>query len=405
MKTVDLHIHSKYSLATSKDMTLKNIAYFSKIKGITHIATGDLFHSGWLAEIEKNLTPEENGFFKLKNSKNSPHFILSGEVSLVFGEKGNKKKVHILVLSSDLKEVKTLKKAFSHYGNLDSNGRPFLKLSLKELSKIVSDETNHTYLIPAHIWTPHYSIFGANSGFNSLEEAFEGEVSERIIAMETGLSSDPPMNWMVKDVMRYNLVSNSDSHSPFKIGRELNVFDDFETFSQLIMAIKTGGGFLYTVEYFPEEGKYHYDGHRKCGVSFHPEETRKNNSVCPVCKRKLTIGVLNRVYQLSDIHGKYEGKKIPFKHSIPLIEIIAKAMNKPETTKMVKNFYFKIIENFGNEFKILFEVEPKELSKNGFSRMALFIKMLRDEKLKVIPGYDGVYGKIEFLTEEEKDGI
>ncbi len=403
MKIVDLHIHSKYSLATSKDMTIENIAYFSNIKGITHIATGDLFHSGWLNEIEKKLIPEENGFFKLKNSKSNSHFILSGEVSLIFGKKGNKKKVHILIVSSNLKEVKLLKKALSHYGNLESNGRPFLKLSLKELSRIISEETGNTYLIPAHIWTPHYSIFGSKSGFNSLEEAFEGDVSNKIIAMETGLSSDPPMNWLVKDVMRYNLVSNSDSHSPFKIGRELNVFYDFETFGQLISSIKTGKGFLYTVEYFPEEGKYHYDGHRNCGVSFHPEETRKNNGICPVCKRKLTVGVLNRVYQLSDIHGKYEGKKIPFKHSIPLIEIIAKALGKPESTKMVKNFYFKMIEKFGNEFKILFEVELEELSKNGFSKIALFIEMLREEKLNVIPGYDGVYGKIEFLTEDKNE--
>jgi len=387
----DLHIHSPFSLATSKKMIPEVLEEMAIIKGINILATGDIFHPEWQAILKKTLISQDNGFFRIKGGRTD--FILSGEISLVFGEKGKKKKVHILILCKDFKETEILTKAFSPFGKLSSNGRPFLKMSLKRLVKIVREETKDCFLIPAHIWTPHYSLFGSNSGFNSLEEAFEGEL-DRIIAMETGLSSDPPMNWLVSDVMRFNLVSNSDSHSPLKIGREANVFGKIESYDELIRAIKTGENFLYTLEFFPEEGKYFYDGHRKCGVSLHPLETKKLNGLCPVCNKKLTVGVLNRVYELSKISGGYTGEKKDYKYIFPLIELVAELLGKRGTSLIVESEYKKIIEVFGSELSFYEDVPLNEIEKRFGSKLSGAIERLRKRDVKRIPGFDGVYGQI-----------
>ncbi len=387
----DLHIHSPFSLATSKKMVPEVLEEMAIIKGINILATGDIFHPEWQSILKKTLISQDNGFFRIKGGETD--FILSGEVSLVFGEKGRKKKVHILILCKDFKETEILTRAFSPFGKLSSNGRPFLKISLKRLVEIVREETKDCFLIPAHIWTPHYSLFGSKSGFNSLEEAFEGEL-DRIIAMETGLSSDPPMNWLVSDVMRFNLVSNSDSHSPLKIGREANVFGEIKSYDELIKAIKTGENFLYTLEFFPEEGKYFYDGHRKCGISLHPLETKKLNGLCPVCNKKLTVGVLNRVYELSGISGEYKGEKKDFKYILPLIELIAELLGKRENSSAVETEYNKIIKAFGSELSFYEDIPLNEIEKRFGSKLSGAVARLRERKVKRVPGFDGVYGKI-----------
>jgi len=391
----DLHIHSPFSIATSKRMTPVELENMSRKKGINIIATGDIFHYEWQNIIYKRMIDQKNGFYRIKGGKID--FILSGEVSLVFGEKGKKKKVHILILCKEFKEVKILTKIFSDYGILSSNGRPFLKMSLKKLCDYVQKETENTYLIPAHIWTPHYSLFGSKSGFDSFDDAF-GENTERIIAMETGLSSDPPMNWKVKDAMKFNLVSNSDSHSPIKIGREANVFESISSYDDLINSIKTGNKFLYTIEFFPEEGKYHYDGHRKCNICLHPEESKKLNNKCPVCGKKLTIGVLHRVYKLSDIHGNFNGSKIDFKYSIPLIEIIAEILGKKDNSVVVRREYEKLIKKLGQELKIIEEIDYSYIRKHAGYKLSESIKNLRENNVERIPGYDGKYGKIILNT-------
>ena len=390
----DLHIHSPYSLATSKNMVPEVLEETAQIKGIDILATGDIFHPEWQNTLRKRLIDTGNGFFRIKNGKTN--FVLSGEVSLVFGEVGKKKKVHILILCKNFKETEQLTGAFSPFGKLSSNGRPFLKMSLRKLIEKVKNETENCYLIPAHIWTPHYSIFGSKSGFDSLEEAFEGK-PERVIAMETGLSSDPPMNWLVKDAMAFTLVSNSDSHSPFKIGREANVLEDVYTFDELINTIRTGKGFLYTLEFFPEEGKYFYDGHRKCGISLHPEETEKLGGICPVCNKKLTVGVLNRVYELSRKRGKYSGKKIGFKYILPLTELIAQIIGKKESSTAVKIEYERIIKFFGSELSLYENAEIKDIKKHFGDKLSIAIEKLRNKDIKRIPGYDGEYGKILFF--------
>jgi uncharacterized protein (TIGR00375 family) len=390
----DLHIHSPFSLATSKKMDVDNLELMAQKKGIDIIATGDIFHPEWQNILKTKLLVNNNGFYKLKNGKTN--FILSGEVSLVFGEVGKKRKVHVLILCKNFEETEKLTKIFSEYGKLKSNGRPFLKMSLKQLSDYVEKETKDCFIIAAHIWTPHYSLFGSKSGFNSLEEAFEGKPTDRLIAMETGLSSDPPMNWLVKDVMKYTLVSNSDSHSPLKIGREVNVFQNVFSFDKLVDNIKTGNNFLYTIEFFPEEGKYFYDGHRKCGISLHPEETFKQKGICPACNKKLTVGVLNRVYELSKIHGKYEGGKISFKYSVPLIEVIAAVLKRKDNSPVVLREYYSVLDKLGKEFYVLEEAEYDSIKKHAGEKLAKAINLLRENNVRRIAGFDGQYGKILF---------
>ena len=390
----DLHIHSPYSLATSKRMVPDVLEETAKMKGINILATGDIFHPEWQSILRKKFIDIGNGFFRIKNGETD--FILSGEVALVFGEVGKKKKVHVLILCKDFKETAILTKAFSPYGKLSSNGRPFLKMSFRGLIEKVTEETGNCFLIPAHIWTPHYSLFGSKSGFDSLKEAFDGK-PERVIAMETGLSSDPPMNWLVKDAMTYTLVSNSDSHSPFKIGREANVLEDVNSYDELIQTIKTGKKFLYTLEFFPEEGKYFFDGHRKCGVSLHPEETEKLRGICPVCGGKLTVGVLHRVYELSKKQGKYRGKKIGYKYILPLTELIADVLGKKESSSAVKNEYEKIVSFFGSELIFFEDAEIKIIKEHFGEKLAKAVENLRNKKVKRIPGFDGEYGRILFF--------
>ena len=406
----DLHIHSKFSRATSKDMNLETIEQWAQIKGIKLIGTGDFTHPEWLKEIEKKLNEEGNGLFTLKKQykldvpescKDDVFFILSSEISCIYQKNGKLRKIHLVVLSPALKDVLKINHALSQIGNLTSDGRPILGLDAKELMKIILEISPESMVIPAHAWTPHFSVFGSQSGFDSIEECFE-ELSPFIYAIETGLSSDPPMNWRLSKLDNIILISNSDAHSPAKIGREANIFDTELSYKAITDAIKTGKDFLGTVEFFPEEGKYHYDGHRTCGIRLSPKETIKRNYLCPVCGKKVTVGVMHRVKLLSDREEGFKPTKaLPFKSIIPLPEIIAEINKTSVQSKGVFNTYMKTIYKLGSEYNILLSKTLSEIEKVDL-KLAEAIERMRKGKIFVAPGFDGEYGKIKIFGETEE---
>ena len=403
----DLHIHSKYSRATSKDMDLEHIALKAKEKGINIVATGDFTHPLWFNELKTKLEPAERGLYRLKgDSLNSNlRFILSVEISNIYTRNNKVRRVHNVILVPSLEAAQKINNVLSWQGNLKSDGRPILGLDSEELLKIVFNAEPQAMFIPAHIWTPWFSVFGSMSGFDSLEEAF-GENVKLISALETGLSSDPLMNWMVSALDKFTLVSNSDAHSPDNLGREANVLDINFDYYELREAIinKDREKFLYTIEFYPEEGKYHYDGHRLCQVRMTPEERKKNNGLCPVCHRPLTIGVLSRVEDLGDREFGFKPQNaIPFKHLIPLRELIADVLNVQVKTKLVEQEYRKLINHFGNEFRILLDAKKEELDQVTRSDISQAIINSREGKVEILPGYDGEYGKIHVLLDKQND--
>lgn len=399
----DLHIHSKFSRATSKEMNLETIEQWAQIKGIKVIGTGDFTHPEWLKEIGEKLTEEGNGLLRLKEKyklqvpescRENIFFILSSEISCIYQKDGKLRKIHLLVLSPSLKDVTKINHALSQVGSLISDGRPILGIDGKELMKIIMEISPASLVIPAHAWTPHFSVFGSQSGFDSLEECFE-ELSPYIYAIETGLSSDPRMNWRLSKLDSITLISNSDAHSPSKIGREANIFDTELSFEGITEAIKTKKGFLGTVEFFPEEGKYHYDGHRVCGVRLSPKETIQRNYLCPLCGKRVTVGVMHRVEVLADRQeGFNPPQAIPYKSIIPLQEIMAEINNTSSQSKTVSNLYFKAINNLGSEYDILLNKKLTDIEKFN-ETLAEAIERVREGKIIVEPGYDGEYGKIK----------
>ena len=400
----DFHLHSKYSRATSKDMDLENLDKWAKIKGIKVLGTGDFTHPEWFKILKEKLEPAEPGLFKLKNSDSETRFILTVEISCIYSKGGRVRKIHIIVFAPNFDVVEKISTHLGWIGNLKSDGRPILGLDAKELAKIVLGVSEDCLVIPSHAWTPWFSIFGSRSGFNSIEECFE-DYSKYIYSIETGLSSDPQMNWRLSALDRVALISNSDSHSPQKIGREANVFDTEISYPAIIEAIKSKNPqkFLYTIEFFPQEGKYHYDGHRNCNISLSPQESKKYNNICPNCGRPLTIGVLNRVEELAD---REEGFKpegtIPFKSLVPLPEIIADVLGVLSGAKQVETEYKKLIEKFDNEFKILLEASQSELETATLSEIAEGIMRIREGRVNIEPGYDGVFGKIRIFSQGEQ---
>jgi len=405
----DLHIHSKYSRATSKDMEVDTLAHWAELKGINLLATADFTHPTYFAELKEKLKPLGNGLFVLKKDKSPEsvkgvHFILSTEVNNIYHQGGKLRKIHSIIFAPGFEITEKINQRLSKLGNLSSDGRPVFTFTAKELAKIIFNISQECLIVPAHAWTPWFSIFGANSGFDSVEECFE-EYSKNIFSIETGLSSDPSMNWRLSRLDKMTLISNSDAHSPLKIGREANVFDCEMSYYQIIDAIKKKDKkkFLFTIEFFPQEGKYHFDGHRNCGVLSSPEESKKNKNLCPVCHRKLTVGVMSRVEELSDRpEGFTPSNAIPYKNLIPLIEIIAAALNQGVETKAVENEYKRLIQTFGNEFKILLDLPISELSGKAPAKIVEGIKKTREGDVKIVPGYDGVYGKISIFGQEEK---
>src|SRR3990167_11517790 len=308
----DFHIHSKYSRATSKDMDVEHLSQWAKLKGIQLIGTGDFTHHLWLEELRSKLEDKGNGLYEYKGI----NFILSSEISSIYSKNNKGYRIHNIILAPSFRTVDKINARLSALGNLASDGRPILGLDAAELARIVFDIDENCVLVPGHIWTPWFSLFGSMSGFDRIEDCFE-EQAKNIHCLETGLSSDPAMNWRVSALDRFSLISNSDSHSPSKIGREANVFDCELSYNEIITALKEKDRkkFLYTVEFFPEEGKYHYDGHRLCKVRLSPAETRKNKGLCPGCGKKVTVGVMNRVEKLCDRDEGFKPESaVPFKN-------------------------------------------------------------------------------------------
>ncbi len=411
----DLHVHSHYSRATSKDMCPEGIWKWAQLKGIQVIGTGDFTHPGWLRELNEKLEPLGNGLFSLKKEfqtndvpqscRADVRFILSAEISCIYSKNGKTRKIHSVILAPDFMAAARLNIALSKIGNLTSDGRPILGLDAKELLRITLDASPDAMLIPAHAWTPHFSVFGAASGFDSLEECYE-ELTPHIYAIETGLSSDPLMNWRLSALDKITLVSNSDAHSAAKIGREANILDTEISYPAILEAIKTRKGFSGTIEFFPEEGKYHFDGHRDCGVSLSPKETIHFDHLCPVCSKKVTVGVMHRVEKLADREQGFRPEGAPpFFSIIPLPEIIAEGLKCGVNTKRVQALYLSLLEKLGSEFKILMDAPLDDIERAGTALIREAIARMRAGKVHIAPGYDGEFGKIRIFEEVERKEI
>ena len=394
----DFHIHSKYSRATSSTMDVESLSKWAKVKGVKVLGTGDFTHPQWLKELKEKLRPAEPGLFKFNDTR----FILTSEISCIYSKKQKVRKIHIIVFAPSFEVVDKINAYLATIGNLKADGRPILGLDAKELAKIVLGICPDCLIVPAHIWTPWFSLFGSKSGFDTIEECFE-DYSKYIFAAETGLSSNPAMNWRLSDLDRLTLISNSDCHSPQKIAREANVFDAELSYQGIVEAVKNKK-LLYTIEFFPEEGKYHFDGHRACNVRFDPEESKKHNNICPVCRKPLTIGVLNRVEELADREeGFLPPKRTPFKSLIPLSEIIAEALRVGVVSKKVKKEYDNLIAHFKNELAVLLDASFEDLSACTSLRIAEGVIKSREGKVEINPGYDGVYGTVKIFSQEEED--
>ncbi len=427
----DFHIHSKYSRATSRDMDLENLDKWAKIKGVNLLGSGDFTHPLWFRELKTKLEPAEPGFFKLRQTNkikvnNGWHlpnnnlddkalrYILTTELSCIYSKNNRTRKIHLMIFVPSFEVVEKINAHLGWLGNLKADGRPILGLDAKELAKIVLNISAEAVIVPAHAWTPHFSIFGSASGFNSIKECFD-DYAKYIFAIETGLSSNPEMNWRLSALDNITLISNSDSHSPHRVGREANVFEGkLAGYRYIIEALRLGvraptsitNRLVQTIEFFPEEGKYHYDGHRNCKIVFGPAESKKHKNICPVCGRPLTIGVMNRVGELADRAVGFKPEKaIPFRSLIPLEEIIGEAIDLGVGTKGVEKEYKELINKFGNEFKILLEVSEAELSHAASPEIAEAIKRVREGKVKIEPGYDGEYGKIKIFEEGERKNL
>lgn len=405
----DLHIHSRFSMATSKEGTPENLDFWARKKGISLIGAGDFTHPVWREELKERLVSEGNGLYRLRDayvkeeSRKFPgegtRFVVSGEISSIYKKNGKTRKVHNVILLPSLEAADAMAQRLEKIGNIHSDGRPILGLDSHDLLEMMLDVCPEGILIPAHIWTPHFSVLGAKSGFDSVEECFE-ELAPYIHALETGLSSDPAMNWRISKLDQYQLVSNSDAHSPSKLGREANLLDIDCSYEGLYRALQTGEGLEGTVEFFPEEGKYHFDGHRKCGVSLSPVEAERLGGICPVCGKKLTMGVDHRVEQLADrAEGfvKKDGKK--YESLVPLPEVISACMGYSTASKKVQGCFEQMIQTLGTEFDILRNVPSEDIKSCAGERIAEGIENVRTGNVKRIPGYDGEYGKIELFEE------
>jgi len=416
----DFHIHSHFSLATSKQLTPEHLDYWAKLKGIQVIGMGDCIHPGWLREIKSKVTSADNGLYQLKKKyritdvvtaagvDHEPFFMLTAEISSIYKKNGKVRKNHNVCVFPHFEAAMKVQKKLDAIGNIRSDGRPILGLDAKHLLEIVLESDDESFLIPAHIWTPWFSLLGSKSGFDHPEECFE-ELAPYIFAMETGLSSDPIMNRMCSFLDDYRLVSNSDAHSPNKLGREANLFDTNLSYAGMLNALKRNEGFLGTIEFFPQEGKYYFDGHRNCNVAWSPEETEAHDGLCCVCGKGVTKGVRNRVWELAD--RTYDEAAALFTHTMhpkkreqafvsitPLVEIIREIQGmKSSTGKAVQKTYFELIEKLGPEFDILLTKDLSEIKNKGGEALAKAIKNLRANKVHIKEGYDGEFGTISCL--------
>jgi uncharacterized protein (TIGR00375 family) len=414
----DLHVHSKYSRATAKNLDFENLYIAAQLKGITVLGTGDVTHPAWFKEIKEKLVPAEAGLFKLKEDiaracgnhipescRGTVRFVLASEISNIYKKHEKTRKNHNLVFFQDIESVERFNRALDNIGNIKSDGRPMLGLDARDLLEISLEMSPGSFLVPAHIWTPWFSMLGSKSGFDSIQECFE-DLTPHIFAVETGLSSDPEMNWRIKGLDGLTLISNSDAHSPMKLGREANIFNTELSYSHIKQAIKMGdpGVFCGTFEFFPEEGKYHIDGHRKCEHRSWPAETIQKKGICPVCQKAMTHGVSYRVEQLADRPpGALPEKHHPFHHLIPLNEILAELLGVGPNTKKVHKVYHALLTKRGSELKILHELPIESLNHLGVPLLGEAIRRMRKKELQISPGYDGAFGTIQLFRSQEKE--
>lgn len=459
MKVIsDIHFHSRFSRAVSPQMVIPTIAEWANKKGISLAATGDWTHPVWLRELKASLVEAGEGVYKVVGKKEtSPYFLLSTEVSSIYAQGGEVRRIHTLIFAPSFGAVEKINQEFAKRGgNLLSDGRPIFGLSAKVVAEIALEADEKCLIIPAHAWTPWFSLYGSKSGFDSIEECF-GEMSDYIYAIETGLSSDPAMNWRIEELAGRQIVSFSDAHSPQKLGREATVFEmpkiSYENVRRAIVLDNqntqstrrirgpeiqkvresersetptirkselSGSQILYTIEFYPEEGKYHYTGHRKCGVVYSPNEARKKGIICPVCGKPLTVGVMSRVESLArkEIEIKMEkdkhgvrwikdgvGKRPPYVMLVPLIEIITEALKVGQATQQALTVYEQLVNSFGSEFNVLLTTPIEELTKVTGPKVCDGIKKVRAGDIVIEPGYDGVFGKVKIWKEEENLGV
>lgn len=407
----DLQIHSKYSRACSQDLNPENIGIWADKKGINVIGTGDLTHPKWLAEMKEALVETKPGLYQLKSRCNGhlcngPYFMLTSEISSIYKQGDKVRRVHNMVLAPNFAAADRFRAGLEKVGaNLKSDGRPIMGVKCADLVKIAKEADEQNVIIPAHVWTPHFGVFGSLSGFDTIEEAF-GDQAKHIFAIETGLSSDPKMNWQISSLDKYTLVSNSDAHSLRKIGREANVFEldeDKLDYTLLLDSIreKDPKKFLYMIEFFPEEGKYHLDGHADCKFSCLPKETSRHKGICPKCGKKLLVGVLNRVAQLADReYGFVPKNAVPYKSVIPLEEVIAETYGTGVGKKVLATYERMVAKH--PEFEILLDLPKDQIAKISDPMIAESVIRIREGKVKLEGGYDGVFGRIEIYSEEER---
>ena len=413
MYIADLHIHSKYSRATSRDCDVPHLDLWARCKGIGLLGAGDFTHPAWREEMKEALVPAEEGLYTLKEEFRlpaqvdapAPRFVISGEISCIYKQGGKTRKVHNVILLPGLEEAELLSTRLAAIGNIRSDGRPILGLSSRDLLEITLSACPEAIFIPAHIWTPHFSVLGAFSAYESIKDCY-GDLTPYIHALETGLSSDPPMNWRVSGLDSFTLVSNSDAHSPQKIGREANVLSAELSYPGLKHALSSGKGFLGTLEFFPEEGKYHLDGHRNCGICLTPEETRSLGGRCPVCGRKLTVGVLHRVEELADREEGFRPQCAkPFESLASLPEVLGASLSCSPESKKVQTAYFRLLGELGSEMTILREAPVEDIERAAGPILAEGIRRLRTGRVDREAGFDGQYGKVSLFDPAELEEL
>ncbi len=400
----DFHIHSRFAMACSSSITVDGIEQACVEKGLNLVGTGDFTHPTWLQELKSTLEPAEQGLFKIKNSNSGVRFVLSGEVSTVYNVNGASKRIHTCILMPDFESAGSLNEALARRGDLKSDGRPQVSMTASELVELAISASKSALVFPAHIWTPYFGALGMKTGFDSIKEAYEDQ-EKHIYAVEMGLSSNPAMNWRVSELDKYTLLGNSDMHSLPKLGREMNVFEisekelSFKAFTEAIIK-KDKKIFRFVLKFYPEEGKYHFDGHRQCVVSVDPE--KHNVTMCPVCGKRLVVGVMHRVNDLADRPpGFVPNGSIPYISAVPLREVIAYVTRKSETSVAVEKAYKELISNT-TEFDVLASMPIEEITKNSGPEVAQAIRNVRENKVTIVPGYDGIYGKVDLLNRESK---
>ena len=399
----DLHIHSRFSRATSKALDIPNLEKYAKIKGLNLLGTGDFTHPEWIKELKRELTEDGFGILKTKTGFN---FLLQTEISLIYSQDGKGRRIHNIVLAKNFDVVEQINSALLKRGRLDYDGRPIFGIPCPEFIELMKNIDKDIEIIPAHIWTPWFSLFGSNSGFDSIKDCFKDQ-TKHIHAIETGLSSDPAMNWRLSQLDNFSIVSFSDLHSywPWRIGREATVFDCKPSYDEIISSLKNKN-IEMTIEVDPNYGKYHLDGHRACNVCLEPKESLKNKNICPKCKRPLTVGVLQRVEKLADREEGFKPKgAVPFKSLIPLSEILSALLNSPVASKKIWQEYNNLISNFNSEFEVLLEAKKEDLVKVSNEKIADAIINNREGKIKIKPGYDGVYGEPVFENTNVKPSM